>query len=55
MIDYIIGAIILLIVGCAIWYVVRAKKNGKKCIGCPEGGCCDECSCSCASNKEKNI
>lgn len=39
MIDYIIMAIIALIIVGAVWYVVKAKKNGKKCIGCPEGCC----------------
>ena len=49
MLDYIIGAVILLIIGCAIWYVVKAKKSGKKCIGCPEGGHCENCSGTCGS------
>ena len=35
MIDYIIIAVIAVIVGLAIWYIVREKKRGKKCIGCP--------------------
>ena len=39
MIDYIILAIIALIVVGAAWYVIKAKKSGKKCIGCPEGCC----------------
>ncbi|MBQ4155592.1 MAG: FeoB-associated Cys-rich membrane protein [Clostridia bacterium] len=45
--DYIIIAIVVLIVGLAAWYIIRAKKRGKKCIGCPEScGCnkkCDGC------------
>ena len=39
MTDFIIAAIVLVIVGSASWYVYKAKKSGKKCIGCPEGGC----------------
>ena len=26
---------LLVICGLAIWYIVRAKKRGEKCIGCP--------------------
>ncbi|MBQ7096214.1 MAG: FeoB-associated Cys-rich membrane protein [Clostridia bacterium] len=40
--NYIAIAILALILGGAIWYIIRAKKSGKKCIGCPESGngCC---------------
>ena len=37
--------IIALIVGLAAGYVIKAKKSGKKCIGCPQSGC-SGCSCS---------
>ena len=39
--DYIIIAVIALILGLAAGYVYKAKKSGKKCIGCP-----DNCACS---------
>lgn len=45
MIDYIVIAIIAVIVLAAAGYIYKAKKSGKKCIGCPEGGSCG-CSCS---------
>ena len=40
----------LLIVGCAVLYIVRAKKKGARCIGCPHSTSCPsakrgECSC----------
>ena len=38
MIDYILIAILVIVVGAAAFYVHRAKKSGKKCIGCPDGG-----------------
>lgn len=44
MIDYIVIAILVAIVGAAAFYVYKAKKSGKKCIGCPDG-------CSCSSKK----
>ena len=42
--DIIVVAVIVLILGGAIAYIIKAKKNGKKCIGCPE-------SCSCNAKK----
>ena len=48
MIDYVIVAVILAILGGAIAYICKAKKKGVKCVGCPNGGnCngkCDACS-----------
>ncbi len=49
--DILIIVILLAIVGAAAWYVIRAKKRGKKCIGCPDG-CCSKtgestCCCGC--------
>ena len=38
--DLIIIAILAVVIGFAARYVYKAKKSGKKCIGCPEG-----CSC----------
>ena len=46
--DIIAIAVIVLIVGGATAYIIKAKKSGKKCIGCP-----DSCSCG-AGNKDKN-
>ena len=34
-VDYIAIAAIVLIVGAAVFYIVRAKKRGEKCVGCP--------------------
>ena len=39
--------LIALIIGGAAFYIVKAKKSGKKCIGCPDG-------CSCSAKKDKN-
>ena len=33
-------AAILLIIGSAVAYIIKAKKSGKKCIGCPDSGAC---------------
>lgn len=45
-------AAIVLIVGGAVAYIIKAKKSGRKCIGCPDsasckaGGCSSCCGCS---------
>ena len=44
MTDFVIVMILVMIVGLAVTYMVKAKKRGDKCIGCPSGGSC--CSCS---------
>ena len=32
--------VIVAIVGCAVAYVIREKKKGTKCIGCPNAKTC---------------
>ncbi len=43
--DIIVIVLLCAIVAGAAWYVIRAKKKGKKCIGCPEDGCSHNCAC----------
>ena len=45
MTDIIIIAVVLIIVALAAGYVIRAKKRGRRCIGCPEGHCPGNCAC----------
>lgn len=55
--DYIILAVLAAIIGGVVWYIVRAKKSGKKCIGCPDGGCSgskDGCGCGCCGGEKTN-
>ncbi len=40
MADLIIAAILLVIAGAAAGYIIKAKKNGVECIGCPSSGMC---------------
>ena len=44
MTDIIILATVAVILALAVGYIVKAKKKGTKCIGCPSGGNCKECS-----------
>lgn len=39
-IDFIVIAVIVLIAGGAIAYIIKSKKSGKGCIGCPDAGTC---------------
>ncbi len=48
MMNYLLGVIIALILGLAIGYIIRQKKRGAKCIGCPVST-----SCSSSDNKHK--
>lgn len=59
MTDIIVIAIVAIVLGLAIGYIVRSKKRGTKCIGCPAGTCgsCSqnsgcEGSCSCHADAE---
>lgn len=40
MTDVIVLIILAVLVGGAVSYIVKAKKSGVKCIGCPAGGSC---------------
>lgn len=40
MTDLIAVAVIVIVVGAAVGYIIKSKKRGVKCIGCPSGGNC---------------
>ncbi len=40
MINFIVIGILVVMLGSAIFYIVREKKRGVKCIGCPVAGTC---------------
>jgi hypothetical protein len=50
-IEIIAIAAICLIVGGAVAYIIKAKKSGSKCIGCPHAKDCKS-SCCCKSSKK---
>lgn len=50
MTNLIVILILALILGLAVGYIVKAKKRGVKCIGCPAGGTCQSCSCQCGAD-----
>jgi len=59
MADVILILILLVLVGAAIAYIVKAKKSGVKCIGCPVescggiGGCSGSCGGNCGGSCHK--
>ncbi len=50
--DVILVAVLVLILGLAAFAVYKSKKSGKKCIGCPDSGCCSG-HCGCQKTKEE--
>lgn len=58
--DYIALAVIVVILAAAVIYLIRAKKKGVKCIGCPSGckACKNNknnssCCCGCDTQQDK--
>jgi len=41
--------VILTIVGLALLYVIKEKRRGVKCIGCPDGATCPHAKNGCCS------
>ncbi len=55
MINVIIAIVVIAILAAAIVYIVKAKKSGVKCIGCPAAGTCSQnhdfrTDCGCGSD-----
>ena len=40
MTDIIVLAVVVIVIATAIGYIVKRKKSGVKCIGCPNGEMC---------------
>ena len=51
--DVIVSLVVIAIVGSAILYILRAKKKGRRCIGCPNSDKCGGNCGSCKSNKSE--
>ena len=49
-VDYIAIAAIALIIGAAVFYILRAKARGEKCIGCPYAKQCSEKCSGCTDS-----
>ncbi|MBR2420759.1 MAG: FeoB-associated Cys-rich membrane protein [Oscillospiraceae bacterium] len=55
--NFLVIAIVILILGCAGLYIQKEKKKGVKCIGCPDSktcsGHCAGCSGNCGADHHK--
>ena len=49
--NFIVIAVLVLVIGAATIYVLRQRKKGVKCIGCPNGDNCSGSCCSCKTDK----
>lgn len=58
--DVVVIVVLLLVIGAATAYIIKAKKSGKKCIGCPDGCSCSTkggaagCNCGCSDAAIEN-
>ena len=57
--NFIVISVLFLVIGGAVLYVLKQRKKGVKCIGCPAG--CKACenakstvSCCCGCNMQHN-
>lgn len=50
MTDIIIIAVVAAIVALSAGYIIKAKKNGRKCIGCPYSA---SCGGACGKNNKR--
>ena len=50
-VDYVVIFAVLAIFGGAMAYIIRAKKRGKGCIGCPDSKNCNGNCSSCVTKK----
>ncbi len=48
--NIIVTIVLVAILGSAIAYILRAKKKGIKCIGCPDGAKCGGNCAGCSGN-----
>lgn len=53
MADFVIVAVLAAAIGAAVVYIVKEKKKGRKCIGCPAAGCCSR-KCGETSKADKD-
>ena len=44
--DYIVLGVFVLIIALVSFFVIREKKKGTVCIGCPHAGTCNKKNCN---------
>ena len=54
--NVIVVLILLAIATGIIWYLIRVKKRGEKCVGCPYAKQCDsKCNGGCSAKSDKKF
>ena len=43
--DILVLTVVAVLVGLAVAYIIKEKKNGAKCIGCPNAKSCSKIKC----------
>ena len=56
--NFIVAGLLVIIIGAVVFYLVREKKKGVKCIGCPyakqcAGKCGGKSNSKCSDHSEK--
>lgn len=56
--NFIVAGLLVIIIGAVVFYLVREKKKGVKCIGCPyakqcAGKCGGKCNSKCSDHSEQ--
>lgn len=49
-VDILVALIVLAVIGAAVLYIKKEKKNGVKCIGCPDSKTCAHNCAGCTGN-----
>ncbi|MBQ8895937.1 MAG: FeoB-associated Cys-rich membrane protein [Clostridia bacterium] len=49
-VDIVVTLILVAVIGGAVAYIIKAKKSGQKCVGCPHS---KQCGGKCGCNNEK--
>ncbi|MBQ9840363.1 MAG: FeoB-associated Cys-rich membrane protein [Erysipelotrichaceae bacterium] len=50
--DIIVVLVLVFILGLAIGYIIKEKKNGAKCVGCPYAKSCGKKTCGSSMQKK---
>ena len=56
--DILVVLVLILVLGLAVFYIVKKKKSGAKCIGCPYASACgnkgaSSCNCNTFADESK--
>ncbi len=51
-VDIVIVCVVALVLAAVVFFLVREKKKGKTCVGCPQGATCGGNCCSCEKSSD---